>query len=177
MAIAPLQLNPDRFPCVINLTGFQNRVDRATQSDQCATGYRGGTFGQRLEHEPRAVVIQQNPAIQITHHHRLRQLRHQGGQTVLLFFDIGFRLGHLRFNIVNEGVALCGQVVNSADQFTQFRRPFFRDTERAIRAQHQAQLFHHRRHPGDIAIEQATQQNQAKDKARRSQHAAQRHLR
>jgi hypothetical protein len=107
------------FQCVRHQTAVEHAVDAAAQAQRLgpADG-RAGTFAvhQGAELQPRARVEQQHAAVQVAHHHALRQLGHQRRQAVALLLDAAAGLGHLGRDVGAQRVTLRHQRVDGAGQ-------------------------------------------------------------
>ncbi|MBK9953671.1 MAG: hypothetical protein IPP18_00485 [Rhodocyclaceae bacterium] len=124
-----------------------------------------GPCAQRLELQAGAVVVKQDAAVEIAHHHAQRQFRHQRRQAVLLLLDRQLGLGDLRLDVGQQFVALLGEVVGRLRQRPHFRRPLGLDPEMAIGREHQAQFLGHVEQAGDVLPEQVAQHDDADDEA------------
>ncbi|BAO30093.1 hypothetical protein [Sulfuritalea hydrogenivorans] len=160
-----------------DLPALEDGKYRSSQPDQRAAAHRRRPLRQRLELQPGAAVVEQDAAVEVAHHHRHRQLRHQRGQPVFLFFDSGLGQPDLLLDIGQQLVALLCQIVGGPRQFAHFGRAFGRDAEVAIGAEHQAQGFGHAQQAMDILLEQAAQQDQPGHEAEKRHQPAQRQAR
>ncbi len=162
----------DHFLRMFDLALFEDRENRATKPDQRPAGDRSRSLRQRLELQPGTVVIEQDAAVEIAHDDSLGELRHQRRQAVFFFLNRSLGGGDLGIDIVHQHVALLRQVVGGLGQLLNFRRPFGRDTEIAVGAEHQAQGLGHPQQSLDILFEQLVQHRDTKGEADQRHHRA-----
>jgi hypothetical protein len=151
---------------VVDLIAFENREDRTSEADQRAAGRPCcASLCQTTELQSGAAVVEQDAAVAIADHHRLRQFGHQRGQAVLLFLDRGLGGGDLGIDIVHQTIALLRQIIGRLGQQLDLRRPLRRHPEIAVRRQHQAQVLGHLEQTLDVLAEQVTDDQQTDDEA------------
>ena len=88
----------------------EHAVDRTADAQQL--GPTGHHVGQRAELQPRAGVVQQHAAVEVAHHHALRQLGHQRGQTRALGVDVTRGGPHALVDVGLQRAALLHQLVD-----------------------------------------------------------------
>jgi hypothetical protein len=164
----------DVFQRVGDLAAFEDGKDRPPQSDQRAAAHRRRPLRQGLELQACAAVVEQDAAVEVADHHAQRELGHQRGEPVLLLLDRGLGDADLRLDVVEQFVALLGQVVGGAGQVAHLGRPLGRDAEVAVGAKHQAQGFGHAQEAMHVLLEQGAQQLQAEDQGHDGHQAADR---
>ena len=101
---------------VCDQVAVEDRVDGAAEADHLGpVGQRRGV-GQRAELHARPVVVEQDAAVEVAHHHALRELAHQRGQTVALFGHAAAGARDLGGHLAAQRVALPGQRVEQLRQ-------------------------------------------------------------
>ena len=111
----------DAFQRVRHELTVEHGVDAAAQADELgAAGQRRGVR-QRLELQPRAVVVEQHATVEVAHDHALRELAHQRGEAGTLPLDAAAGQCHLLRHVLPQAVALLRQFVEGARQALQRR--------------------------------------------------------
>ena len=106
----------DRVERVVDQLALEDAVDRAAQTDGGGTVHQAGNVREGAELQPGAVVVQQHAAIQVTHHHALRQLGHECGQTATLLLHLLAGHLHLLLHVVLQGRTLRDQGLDGVGQ-------------------------------------------------------------
>ncbi len=94
----------------------EHRVDRAAEADQLGAAGQRRRVRQRPELPARALVVEQDAAVEVAHHHRLRQLRHQRGEPAALLLDVAAGLAHGLVHALAQRAALAQQLVDGVGQ-------------------------------------------------------------
>jgi hypothetical protein len=128
------------FERVAEQLAVQQRVDRTTQAQRLGTT-DGRALLQRAELQPRASVEEQDAAVQVAHHHALRQLGHQRGQAVAFLRHLAAGFGHLGLDAFTQGVALQNQRVDLHRQSSAARTAFGLQARRGVAGQQHLQAF------------------------------------
>ena len=125
MRSAALQALLHRLQRVQHQAAVEHTVDAAAQAQPQRFGAADGLVGRRAalfagrqgaELQTRPGIEEQHAAVQVAHHHALRQLGHQRGQPVAFLFDLAAGLGHTRGHVGAQCVALLHQGVDGAGQ-------------------------------------------------------------
>ncbi len=151
----------DRVQRMAHQGCVEHGMNRAAQSNHTgAVGQRRGV-GQGLVLQPRAIVVQQDAAVQVAHHHALLQLGHQGCQPAAFALDLLAGLLHLLPDIVLQPVALGCQTVDGARQRTRFKAAVTLDgLARLSAGPNQRLLFDARQRLDVVAVQTLRQQCQ-----------------
>ena len=115
-------LRPPRPPVADALQRMRHQalvehgVDGAPDADQLGAAGQLRRIRQRAELHARALVVEQDAAVAVAHHHALRQLRHQRRQPVALQPHAGAGTRHLGRHVGAQRIALRGQCVHRVGQ-------------------------------------------------------------
>ena len=120
---------------------LEDTVDRAPEADQLTAAGHAGRLGERAELRARAVVVEQHAAVEVAHHHALRQLGHQRREAILLELDRLLGAPDLGRDVAHQLVALAGELVHRQRQGLHLGRAFGLDAEPAVGTEHQAQVL------------------------------------
>ena len=153
----------------------EHGVDRPAQAQQLGAAGQRRCAGQGAELGARAAVVEQDAAVQVAHHHALRQLGHQRGQAVALLLDAAAGFAHLGRDVGAQRVALAGELAHGLGQRVRLGAGRRLHGERAARSRHHhAGLFGQARgagHPAQVRraqrhAERARQQQPAQQQQR-----------
>lgn len=109
-----------------------------------ATGH-GRRIRERLELQPRAVVAEQDAAIEVAHDDALVELGHQRRQPVALLLDRQARLADARLHVILQTLPLISQAIHGLGDALQLRRTGRLEPARRIGTHQQANLVGQRR--------------------------------
>ena len=107
---------PDLLQRVGDELAVEHRVDRAAQADQLGAVGQLRRVRQRPELVARALVVEQDAAVEVAHDDALRQLGHQRGQAAALLLDAPAGLGDLGRDVAAQPFALLHQFVEGIGQ-------------------------------------------------------------
>ena len=156
----------------------EHGVDRAAETDRLNAADRQRGVDQRAKLQPGAAVVEQHAAVQVAHHHALRQLGHQRGQPAALLLDAAAGFAHLAVHVAAQAGALLNQLVDHLSQPLRGRRAILR-RQRMLRVAGQQHLclFGQPRRGRYMANVQPVQQPARQRKGNQPAHEQQRRAR
>ncbi len=149
MRDAALQALLHGFERMRHQRAVEDRVDRAAEAEQLGAVGERRRARQGTELGARAAVVQQDAAVEVAHHHALRELGHQRRQALALLLDAAAGLLHLRGDVGAQGAALLRQRVDDAGECARAGAALQRQLGLRLRRQHDLRLLGQPRRRGD----------------------------
>ena len=153
----------------------EHGVDRAAEADQFGAVGQTRRVGQRTELQPRAIVVEQDATVQIAHDDRLRQFRHQRGQTAAFLFDVAAGGAHLFGDVGAQPRALFDKAGDDVGQRAVLGVALRCKCALGIGAEHDARLVHQSRWRDDVAPIELVQSGRGQHQHEQQRHQRQRH--